>query len=317
MKPVLFDVFFDCGEFAQAARFGPLNHVAQQNQSHLMHQINDLIDEASGGGQRLSPDQAMERWCTTRRVMADPAVLDLLMQHHHKPVPVTRNGISIIVAGQRITYGNFNPALAPYKRLEKHSRPKLNVTYDPHDLRSIRVYTTEWKFIAEAAMNEAGGLHSNRAIDRQIVADLNRRKRHYAKSLKVVRQNRHMEYLTDSEMLAIKSREDAVAEAPRDQPLRVVQTPLDGQSKTVKNAAASARQPVEPVAGSGVWERMQNVTVPASLNPEAQKRKDKAHAEAQNRIREAFSPAGRPAYIPDDEDDDDFLSGDQAREGVA
>jgi hypothetical protein len=248
--------------------------------------------------------------------MADPAVLDLLMQHHHKPVPVTRNGISIIVAGQRITYGNFNPALAPYKRLEKHSRPKLNVTYDPHDLRSIRVYTSDWRFITEAAMNEAGGLHNNHAIDRQIVADLNRRKRHYAKSLKVVRQNRHMEYLTDSEMLAIKSREDAVAEARRDQPLRVVQTPLDGQSKTVKNAAASARQPVEPVAGSGVWERMQNVTVPASLNPEAQTRKDKAHAEAQNRIWEAFSPAGRPAYIPDD-NDDDFLSGDQAREGVA
>jgi hypothetical protein len=63
------------------------------------HTIQDMVDS---DGTRLSPDEAMRRWCTTRRVMADPAALELCLMKHHKPVTVGRNGISIQIAGQRL-----------------------------------------------------------------------------------------------------------------------------------------------------------------------------------------------------------------------
>ncbi len=195
------------------------------------HRIDDLVEDAV----RLSPDDAMARWCFSRRVMADPGALDLLMQQWHKPVTVTRNGIMINVAGRNLSYGHFDPALTPFKALRKKDRALLNVSFDPHDLGTIRVFDEQWRFVCETAMNGVGGRHGTDAISRRHVADLNRAKAKYSKSMSFIREHRHQEYLTDSELLADAALPDETPPTPTaDRSMKLIQTPLDGQSKAVQ-----------------------------------------------------------------------------------
>jgi len=198
------------------------------------HRIDDLVD---GDGQRLSPDEAMRRWCQTRRVMAAPQVLDLLLQSWHKPVRVGRRGIVINVAGHDLGYGAMDSCLSPFKAMKLADRPALHVTFDPHDLRSIRVYDDQYRYVATVRMNELGGRHADSPIDRQHVSELMRRKNAYVKAQRVTRQHRQLEYLTDAELLA-----DAALDNGQDPPpanpnrLVLVQTPLDGAVSAVQDA---------------------------------------------------------------------------------
>lgn len=82
------------------------NHIIGYNRN-TDHRIDDLLED----GERLSPDEAMRRWCGSSRVLADPSVLDLLLQTWHKPVTMGRNGITINVVEKSIKYGQFNPAV--------------------------------------------------------------------------------------------------------------------------------------------------------------------------------------------------------------
>ena len=105
---------------------------------------------------RLSPDQAYASWAETRRIH-DPAALDLLLQFWVKPVPVTRRGITINIAGESISYGMNNPALSPFKAIKREDRKSVLVSFDPHDLATVRCYDTDYRFICTVAMNDVGG----------------------------------------------------------------------------------------------------------------------------------------------------------------
>jgi putative transposase len=195
------------------------------------HARADLTDE---GGKPISPAAALSSWCDTRRIPADAKALDLLLMNWHRPVLVTRNGISIGLSGETLHYGQNEPALSRFKALKQKDRTPVHVSYDPHDLRTIRVYDDQWKYVCTATMNQTGG---GTRISQEHVATLNREKASYAKAIKHVSQNSITRIFTTEEQLAhVADRDGRPTPTPTPEPssLQIIRTPLDGQAKAIE-----------------------------------------------------------------------------------
>jgi transposase InsO family protein len=194
------------------------------------HARRDMRDESTG--ELLSPDEAMARWCKRRRVY-DRKALDLLLMHWHRPVTVGRNGVTIAIQGRAVRYGQFEPALSPFKGLSKADRRPVLVSFDPHGLSSVRVYDEQFRFVCVAPMNQLGGMRGAGKIGQKHVAELNRQKASYDKALRVIAGTRITQVLTTEEQLAVIAAEQhdaaraaaAAEQAPA--PLKLVATPLD------------------------------------------------------------------------------------------
>lgn len=208
------------------------------------HEIDDLFDEERG---RLSPAGAMELWRTHRRVYADPEVLELCLQQIHKPVSFGRAGIKLTIAGRRVTFGRDLPELSRFKG----RGAVLNCTYDPHDLRAIRVYDDQWRFVCYAPIDASGGVHGQ--VDQAHVRELQRRKAAYNRSLKTVQGSFDLQYRSDEELLAEMAEEDAACQgeqaAAADVPLKIVRTPLDGNPPPAPRKAAGSESDAMPSGG--------------------------------------------------------------------
>jgi putative transposase len=162
------------------------------------HNIPDLSD----GGERVSANEAMARWRQTRRVV-NPAALDALLMQWHRPVTVGRNGITLTLAGAAVSYGQHEPALMPFKAARKGDRPAVLVSYDPHDIRTVRVHDGRWQFVCLASMNQLGGARRGDPIGLRHVAELNRQQAQYQKALGRVNADRGIVgVLTREEQLA-------------------------------------------------------------------------------------------------------------------
>lgn len=195
------------------------------------HDMEDLAEN----GIKLSPDEAFSRWCDTRRILADPNSLDLLLAKWHRPVSVTRRGVTINVLGRPLSYGQFETALSPYKALRRQDRKPVLVAYDPHDLRTIRIHNGAFQFICTARMNQVGGAHGD-AISEAHVGELNKQKARYKKALKHVSDSGITSVLTSEEHLSqIAAEAKAKPPTPPDHEpnMQMVQTPMDGQSREV------------------------------------------------------------------------------------
>ncbi len=167
--------------------------------------------------------------------MADPEALNMLLQQWHKPVTAGRNGISLALSGLAACYGQFSPELSDYKALSKKDRKPLLVSYDPHDIRTVRVHDAGWRYICTAKMNQLGGLHGTDAISVNLVKELNREKNAYARSRKHVAKMSVIGVMTTEEQLAdMAARENEPP--PPSAPMQIVRTPLDGQAGKVGQA---------------------------------------------------------------------------------
>jgi len=206
------------------------------------------MDDLSQDGRTISPNEAYAAWCERRRVMADPDSLNLLMMHWHKPLAVGRNGISLMFCGRTVHYGQFHPALIAFKGNSTESRPLVHVSFDPHDLRSIRVYDKQFCFICTAEINHVGGLAGR--IDKDTVGEMQRRKSRYDRSQRNVAEYSLTQTLTPEEQLAeiAAEREETAAavadDAQAPAALKIVRTPLDGQSKAIQ------QEELRPAVGS-------------------------------------------------------------------
>jgi hypothetical protein len=262
------------------------NHIAGYNAS-AEHSKADLSED----GQPLSPNEAMSRWCDTRRVH-DPAALDLLLAMWHKPVPVGRNGITIAIRGRSISYGAFAAELMPFKALSKDKRRCVNVAYDPHDIRTVRVHDEQFRFVCVAEMNRLGGLHGTDPISIATVADLNREKAAYDKALRAVNGRGLVGVLTPEEQLAeLAARKPASPPASSPAALKIIQTPLDGVEKDIrrdelKRAVGAEQQPA--ARRPSVFDKLHQVTPPRVETPRDDSFTDPwAKATQQRLLREA------------------------------
>ncbi len=211
------------------------DYVAAYN-ARTVHAVDDLLDPATA--KKLSPDQAMAKWRTTRRVLADPDALNLLMQHwekppNGKPLRVGANGITIRPLGKPMTYGGTNTALSAFKALKAKDRPPMNVSYDPADLSRVRVFDAQWQFITEAKLNDYGGGE----ISQQRLKAMLKDQREYAKSLKFVKDHDELAYLKASEVLefAEPDHDGPPSSDPTPQlDVKLIQTPVDGAAKDIR-----------------------------------------------------------------------------------
>jgi transposase InsO family protein len=208
-------------------------HIAGYN-ANADHSKDDL----SENGRTISPNEAYAAWCDTRRVMADPAALDLLLMFWHRPVSVGRNGVAISIRGQTIHYGQFAPELSRFKGLRRAERELVNVAFDPHDISGVKIYDGQYRYICSAPMNQLGGLHGTDQISLNTVAELNRRKAQYRKALRHTAEHGITSILTTEERLAglaaDKTAARMAAEAIAPPSMRLVATPLDGQAREVQ-----------------------------------------------------------------------------------
>ncbi|HEX4055998.1 MAG TPA: DDE-type integrase/transposase/recombinase [Tepidisphaeraceae bacterium] len=220
------------------------NFIAGYN-ANADHAMDDLSED----GVKLSPNEAFARWCDTRRVMADPAALDLLLAHWHKPMTAGRNGLSLTISGRVLHYGHTDPSLRPFKAFRRQDRRVVNVSYDPDHLESVRVFDEQFRFVATVEMNHVGGVVEG--LTKEDHATAHRKLAAYQKSMRHVAEYGITGTLTAEEQIAEAafdrreqtSREIASANSPAK--MRIVQTPLDGQSKEVRRE--EIREAIEPV----------------------------------------------------------------------
>jgi len=201
------------------------------------HQIDDLSED----GLTLSPSEAYAKWCPTKRIMADPAALDLLLQHWHRPVPVGRNGISITLAGRKWHYGQFSPELAPFKAERQEKRRLVNISYDPNAVESIRVFDESMRFICVAEMNVEGGASGR--ISKDNLKTQARNRAVYDRSCKAVTEHSLTSVLTPEEQAAIiADDEQSKKHAEEHRSMRIVQTHMDNQNLNFAGVAENAAQ---------------------------------------------------------------------------
>ncbi len=194
------------------------------------HQIHDL----AGPDGRLSPDQAMDQWNTTRRLRPADEVLDAMLQQHHKPVRVGRNGFTLRIAGQPMRFGQAQlmAELRPYQNTKRD----ILVTYDPADLRTVRVHDDQWRFICEATANQVGPRHAD-PLRIEHVKQAARIKAQNKKAHEAMRQTYDAELLSAEEIAADAAA--AEADSATRPPVRA-----DGL-KLVRNAQP-AHEPARP-----------------------------------------------------------------------
>lgn len=215
-------------------------HVAGYN-ARAEHAKDDLCDEA---GRPISPDEAMARWCQSRRVH-DDAALDLLLMAWHKPLTVSRNGVSLSLRGRTFHYGQFSPELAPFKALRRADRPAVLVSFDPHDLDWVRVYDADYRYVCTAPMNQLGGMHRAGKIGLEHVAELNRRKARYDRAQRdraELGDGITQAFTPEEQLMCIageRPKANVVAADPQPT-MRLVSTPLDGQAAAVGRAERTA-----------------------------------------------------------------------------
>ncbi len=182
----------------------------------LDHTIEDLVD---ADGVKLSRGAAFEAWAQ-RRLGHDPADLDMLLQHHHMPVRVGRNGISLKIAGRRVRYGQFEPALDRLKGTDQ----EVLATYDPENLESVRVYLwPSLSYLCDAPRNGNTGIHNSPAREEHL-RRLTRKKAEHRRALKAVNKNPHVQYSSDEELIALEVAEDVLSNTNTD-PYKITPPP--------------------------------------------------------------------------------------------
>ena len=188
-----------------------------------------------------------------RRQLADPRVLDLLMCLWSKPVKVSRNGVRF----NKLLYGQWSPELLALQGQD------VLVSYDPNDIASVGIWSTDYRWICRATQNELHG-RGGKVTDEHMREGLRARRR-IRKALKVSNSDRYAAYASTPELtIAAQAAEhhqrqadsDAASATGTDDALpktvQIVRTPLDGQTDRAGRFQPSADAPVVRSGGRRV-----------------------------------------------------------------
>jgi hypothetical protein len=216
------------------------------NADHAMEDLRDPQHQL-----KLSPNEAYAAW-TTPRKMADPTALDLCLMPHTKPVKVGRQGVRVQLPGCPARYyGQYEAALRPYKGTKR----KVYVAYDPADTRRVQVRDEKIGLICIAALNSNTGVYGSPQSRDALKAAMHE-KAEYNRGLNLMRKHQRTAYLNNDYLVAQKAAELEAAQNVEsrigpdpDRPMRLVQTPFDGQSKDVQ------RQTFKQAAGAETSDR--------------------------------------------------------------
>jgi len=190
----------------------------------------------------------------TQRVLA-AGVLDLLMQIWSGELSVGKNGVKF----NGMWYGQYNAELMV------HQGKKVRVSYDPDDLRQVRVYdAATFRLVVIAEQNRL--IQYGAPVSDESLRTAMQQK---GRALKIARAYKDSRLAANMDLtdLTLRAMEDAGEEPPKQRPpatLKPVRTPLDDQvaehvrrelRRTVRKAAGSEAKTVLDLDFSALNER--------------------------------------------------------------
>lgn len=227
------------------------------------HRIDDLVDREKGG--RLSPEEFYQRHLPKRQLVNQDS-LKLLEQVWEKPRKVHKWGVSVPIGGRVCRFGEMEPALDALVGTNR----RVFVSFDPSDTTRVHVWDQDFKLVCVATENgRYGGISNDRVTvqDRKVAwSERRAQKRELERKIDMTTAS-----LSDPELASRAARERDIAEtqdriAKHDRtldrselpPLRLVTTPLDGQSDDLEREemrlAAGAEHEPEPEIDLGSLE---------------------------------------------------------------
>ena len=114
-----------------------------------------------------------------RKRVVPEGVHDLLLATWHRPISIGRNGVTIKVAGKSLRYGARRPEI-----LNLPIGTKIRVGYDADDLRSVVVWTMDYRFVCRADLNK----QFNRKIPDEALRETMRQDARHKRKLREVRK---------------------------------------------------------------------------------------------------------------------------------
>lgn len=119
-----------------------------------------------------TPDQVYAA-CLIEQTVATTEQLNLMMLRNTRMQKVTRDGVYVTLCGQKVP---FNSEELNFR----HMHRKVYVRYNPDDLREVRVYDEQDRFLCTAQQTEALGYFA----DREELAEHIRKNRKYMNAVK-------------------------------------------------------------------------------------------------------------------------------------
>ncbi|MCB9902537.1 MAG: DDE-type integrase/transposase/recombinase [Planctomycetes bacterium] len=201
------------------------------------HGIDDLIDGSTG--ERLSPAAYYDAHLPVRRELLDPSMLELLAQRFTRPLKAGKRGVGFTPPGatRKVYFGEHRPELRPYINC-KTSR--LVASFDESDLSAVRLWdAATMRHVCTAPMNEFYGAKASAGA----IAEAQRRRKRAERAVRESMPQRLLE--SEADAIARAQRDDDVdatrarlaeagIEPSSDAPVRIVRTPLDGQSESIE-----------------------------------------------------------------------------------
>lgn len=216
------------------------------------HAIADLVDDS---GERLSPLAFYERHLPARRIVSGES-LELLQRPWSRPLKVTKRGVRLIVDGEAWYYGECTPELEALVGTDR----RVMVSYDPSSMNAVSVHDEAGRFLCRAELNQRHGGVSDEPLRREALK-AGRARRKAQRQRAAMKHDLSAVVMTDAELaIAEQRRADIAREEARIRaeggkapaaPVRLVRTPVDGQSKAVKRAEHRRLAAGAEGAGSG------------------------------------------------------------------
>jgi transposase InsO family protein len=209
------------------------------------HNIEDLLD--TDGLTKISPAAFYESRLFRRSRLADPKVLALLELTWSRELKITRHGVSMKIGVKTVHYGGADPVIKGMV-----GKP-VRVSYDPNDMSSINVWSTDGRFLSRALMNSMHGGFRGDEVSREALKAALSRQRDERK--RIAQPIDHFALMGDAVQVAAEEqrklgRQKAEArEAERRgkrsiedmPPVRLVNTDLDQQAEALERAKRSRK----------------------------------------------------------------------------
>ncbi len=192
-----------------------------------------------------TPDQVYAA-CLVEQTVATPEQLNLMLLRNTRMQKVTRDGVYVTLCGQKVP---FNSGELNFYHIHR----KVYVRYDPDDLREVRVYDDQDRFLCTAQQTEALSYFA----DKEDVAEHIKRNRKYTRAVQTWTEENVRKPMSELELLIWQAEQNLQGDDCRPDP-KVVHI-LSADEKTEKQMQKAAGGEADPIDYTAAVERLRKV----------------------------------------------------------
>ncbi len=192
-----------------------------------------------------TPDQVYAA-CLVEQTVAAPEQLNLMLLRNTRMQKVTRDGVYVTLCGQKVPFNSEELNFC-------HIHRKVYVRYDPDDLREVRVYDDQDRFLCTAQQTEALSYFA----DQDKVREHIRRNRKYTRAVQTWVEENVKKPMSELELLIWQAEQNLQGDDCRPDP-KVVHI-LSVDEKTEKQMQKAAGGESDPIDYTAAVERLRKV----------------------------------------------------------